>query len=261
LSARIHPTAVIDPSAELGREVQIGAYATVGAGVRLDDEVVLHPHAHVTGRTEIGRGSEIFPFASIGEPPQDQKYRGEDTRLQIGARNQFREQVTVNPGTVGGGGLTSIGEDCLFMAGSHVAHDCHVGSHVILANQAMLAGHVRVDDHAVIQASAGIQQFLRIGESAFVGALSGVIQDIAPFCFAQGYPARVLKLNRVNLERRGWDAERTASVERAFWLVFRSKLPPREAFAQIREELKDSEDAQRMVAFLEAGGRGFARAR
>jgi UDP-N-acetylglucosamine acyltransferase len=261
MNALIHPTAIVDAKADLAPDVQVGAYATVGPQVKLGEGVVLHPHAHVTGHTQVGAGSQIFPFASIGEPPQDQKFRGEDTRLVIGARNQFREHVTINPGTLGGGGCTRIGDDNLFMAGSHVAHDCHVGNHVILANQAMLAGHVTVEDFVVIQASTGIQQFLRIGESAFVGALAGAIQDIAPFCFAQGYPARVLKLNRVGLERRGWSGERIARVERAFWLIFRSKLPPREAFAQIREELKDSEDAQRMVAFLEASRRGFARAR
>ena len=261
MSCSIHPTAVVDPGAELADGVELGAHATVGPNVRLGEGVVLRAHAHVTGHTELGAESVVYPFASIGERPQDQKYRGEDTRLAIGARNQLREYVTVNPGTATGGGVTEIGDDNLLMAGAHVAHDCRIGNRVILSNQVMLAGHVTVEDHAVVEASSGIQQFLRIGESAFVGAISGVIQDVAPFCFVHGYPARVLKLNRVGLERRGWDAERISAVERAYRIVFRSRLAPAEAFAQVREELPDSKDAQRLLSFLEAAERGFARAR
>ncbi|MCE2390055.1 MAG: acyl-ACP--UDP-N-acetylglucosamine O-acyltransferase [Proteobacteria bacterium] len=261
MSGSIHPTAVVDSRADLADGVELGAYATVGPGVRLGEGVVLRAHAHVTGNTEVGAESVVFPFASIGERPQDQKYRGEDTRLILGERNQLREYVTVNPGTASGGGVTAIGDDNLLMAGAHVAHDCRIGNRVILSNQVMLAGHVQIEDYAVIEASTGIQQFLRIGESAFVGAISGVIQDVSPFCFVHGYPARVLKINRIGLERRGWGAERIADVERAFRLVFRSKLSPDEAFARIRTELPDSKDAQRMLTFLEASERGFARAR
>ena len=261
MSGSIHPTAVIDSRAELGAGIELGAYATVGPNVRLGEGVVLRAHAHVTGYTELGAESVVYPFASIGEPPQDQKYRGEATRLVIGGRNQLREYVTVNPGTATGGGMTAIGDDNLLMAGVHVAHDCRIGNRVILSNQVMLAGHVTIEDYAVIEASSGIQQFLRIGESAFVGAISGVIQDVTPFCFAHGYPARVLKINRIGLERRGWDAERIAAVERAFRIVFRSKLSPAEAIARVRGELPDSKDAQRMLTFLETAERGFARVR
>jgi UDP-N-acetylglucosamine acyltransferase len=261
MGRKIHPTAVIDEAAELADDLEIGAFATVGAGVRLDSGVVLHPHAHVTGHTWLGPGTHVFPFASIGESPQDQKFRGEDVRLVVGARNQFREHSTAHPGTAKGGGITSIGDDNLFMIGAHVAHDCRVGNGVILANGAMLAGHVTVFDHAVIQAAAGIQQFLRIGEAAFIAGHAGLIQDAPPFCFLQGYPARVLKLNRIKLERLGWDAERIEPLERAFRIVFRSNLAPRTAFARVREELAASKDAQQLVEFCEGAERGFARNR
>lgn len=261
MSARIHPTAVIDPKAELSEGVEVGAFATIGPGVRLDAGVVLHPHAHVTGHTQIGTGTHVYPFASIGEPPQDQKFRGEDVRLVIGARNQLREHCTIHPGTAKGGGITAIGDDNLLMVGAHVAHDCRVGNGVILANGAMLAGHVSVFDHAVIQAAAGIQQFLRIGEAAFIAGHAGLIQDAPPFCFLQGYPARVLKLNRIKLERLGWDAARIEPVERAFRILFRSNLAPRTAFARVREELAASKDAQHLVEFCEGAERGFARNR
>jgi UDP-N-acetylglucosamine acyltransferase len=261
VSRAIHPTAVVDAKAELASDVEIGPFATVGAHVRLAAGVVLHAHAHVTGHTEVGPETHVYPFASIGEPPQDQKYRGEEVRLVIGARNHFREHSTAHPGTVKGGGITRIGDDNLFMIGSHVAHDCRVGNGVILANGAVLAGHVQVEDHAVIQADAGIQQFLRVGEAAFIAAKAGVIQDAPPFCFLQGYPARVLKLNRVKLERLGWDAARIAALERAFRIVFRSRAAPRAAFARVREELADSKDALRLVEFCESAERGFVRAR
>jgi len=261
MSRSIHPSAVVDPAAELAEDVEIGAFATVGAGVRLESGVVIHAHAHVTGRTQLGPGTRVFPFASIGEPPQDQKFGGEDVRLVVGARNHFREHCTVHPGTAKGGGVTSIGDDNLFMVGTHVAHDCRVGNGVILANGAMLAGHVTVFDHAVIQAVAGIQQFLRVGESAFIAAHAGLIQDAPPFCFLQGYPARVLKLNRVKLERLGWSPERVDSLERAFRILFRSNLAPRTAFARVREELAASKDAQHLVEFCEGAERGFARNR
>jgi UDP-N-acetylglucosamine acyltransferase len=261
VSRAIHPTAVIDAKAELADDVEIGPFATVGAGVRLHAGVVLRAHAHVTGYTEVGPETQIFPFASIGEWPQDQKYRGEDVRLIIGARNQFREHSTAHPGTAKGGAVTRIGDDNLFMVATHVAHDCQVGNGVIMANAAVLAGHVTVLDHAVIQASAGIQQFLRIGEASFIAGHAGVIQDAPPFCFLQGYPARVLKLNRVKLERLGWDAARIEPLEYAFRIVFRAGLAPKSAFARVREELAASKDALRLVEFCEGAERGFARNR
>ena len=259
--SRIHPSAVIDPGAELDLSVEIGPYAIVGPHVRLAEGVVLRPHAHVTGYTELGRETQIFSFASVGEIPQDKKYRGEPTRLIIGAQNVIREYVTLHPGTAGGGGLTSIGDDNMFMIAAHVGHDCHIGSHVILANNVAMAGHVRIEDYAVLGASVHIHQFVRIGESAMLAGLAGVNQDVAPFTLAQGYPARLLHVNRVNLERRGISAERIQWVERAFRILFRDGLLPHKAFSRVREELANSPEAEHMVAFLEKSERGFCRVR
>jgi UDP-N-acetylglucosamine acyltransferase len=258
---RIHPTAIVDPGAEVDPTVEIGPYAVVGPEVRLAAGVVLRPHAYVTGRTEVGPESTIYSFASVGEIPQDKKYRGEPTRLVIGARNQIREHVTLSPGTAQGGGLTSIGDDNLLMIVSHVGHDCQIGSHVVMANNVALAGHVMVESYAVLGALSGVHQFCRIGESAMLGGLGGVSQDVAPYAIAQGNHCRVIGLNRINLERRGFSAERIEAVEAAFRLVFRSKLLPRDAFARVREELPDSPEAEHLVAFLEKSERGFCRMR
>jgi UDP-N-acetylglucosamine acyltransferase len=258
---RIHPSAVVDPGAELAPNVEVGPFAVIGAHVRLAEGCVVHAHANVTGRTEIGPGTEIFPFASIGEAPQVLTYKGEPTRLLIGARNSIREYVTIHPGTAAGGGLTSIGDDNLLMVGVHIAHDSHIGSHVIMSNHVELAGHVRVEDYAVIYGKVGIAQFVRVGESAMVAALAGVNQDIAPYVIAQGYPARVLRPNPINLERRGFPAERIEAVDRAFRIIFRSGLRAHQAFARVREELAHSKEAEHMVAFLEKSERGFARVR
>lgn len=258
---KIHSTAQVDPAAEVDDEVEIGAYATVGPGVRLARGVTLRAHAHVTGATSIGPETEIFPFASVGEPPQDLKYRGEKTRLQIGARNRIREHVTIHGGTAGGGGVTTVGDDNLLMVGTHVGHDCSIGSHVVIANQVLLAGHVQVGDHARILGGAAIQQFLRVGESCFLAALSGVMQDLAPFTWVQGHPARVLRMNRVGLERRGLTPEEIAPIERAFRLIFRSRLPPGESLAKARSMFPESPEVGRLVSFLEKSERGFARVR
>ena len=259
--SQIHPSAVIDPSAELASNVEIGPYVVVGPHIRLAESVVLRPHSHVTGHTEIGRETEIYSFASVGEVPQDKKYKGEPTRLVIGERNTIREYVTLHPGTAGGGGVTSVGDDNLLMIGTHVGHDCHLGSHIIIANNVALAGHVRIEDYAVLGASSNVHQFCRIGESAMVGAMTGVGQDVAPFTIAQGIPARLRVINRINMERRDFTPERIAAVERAYRLIFRSGLRPYDAFARVRSELADSLDAEHMVAFLEKSERGFCRVR
>ena len=259
--SRIHPTAVVDPAAQLGEGVEIGAYAFVGPQVRLGNGVVLRPHAYVVGQTEVGPETTIFSFAAIGEVPQDLKYRGEPTRLVIGARNTVREHVTIHPGTEDAGGLTTVGDDNLIMVGSHIAHDCHLGSHTIIANNVLLAGHIRIEDHAYLAGGAAIQQFLRIGTFAMVAGYAGVMQDIAPFVRAQGHPARVLGVNRVLLKRANVPDERIAEVERAHRIIFRSGKRPVEAFAEVRKELPNSPEAELMVAFLEKSERGFARAR
>ncbi len=257
----IHPTAIVDPNAELASDVTIGPYAVIGPRVRLGPGVELRPHALVTGSTEIGPETVIYSFASVGEIPQDQKYRGESTRLVIGARNTIREHVTIHPGTEVAGGLTTIGDDNLIMIGVHVAHDCHIGSHVIMTNEVLLAGHVRVEDHAYLAARSAVLQFLRIGESAMLSAMSGIVMDAAPFLKLHGYPARVIGVNRINLERRGFSEQRIEAVELAYRIIFRSNLIPVEAFAAVREQLPDSREAEHMIAFLEKSERGFARFR
>lgn len=258
---RIHPSAVVDAGAELADGVEIGPFCVVGPHVRLGEGVVLRSHAVVIGHTEVGPGTMIFPFASIGEMPQDVKYKGEPTRLTIGARNMIREQVSIHPGTAAGGGTTIVGDDNLILVNAHIGHDCRVGSHVILANNVMLAGHVSIEDYAYLAGGVAVQQFVRVGESVMVGGMSGLAQDAAPFTLVNGYPARVIKMNRINLERRGFDEKRIGAVEKAFRIVFREGLTAQAAYAKVRAELPDSVEAERMVAFLEKSERGFARRR
>jgi UDP-N-acetylglucosamine acyltransferase len=257
----IHPTAVIDPEAELDATVEVGPYCIVGPHVRLAQGVVLRPHVNITGRTEVGPETVIYPFASVGEAPQDRKFQGEPTRLVIGARNTIRGYCTIHPGTAAGGAVTLIGDDNMIMVGVHIAHDCQIGSNIIMVNQVQLGGHVLVEDYAVLGASVHAHQFCRIGESAMLGALAAISQDVAPFTIAHGFPARILKVNRINMERRGFSREQMKAVERAFRIVFRSGLRPVDAFSGVREELPGSREAEHMVAFLEKSERGFCRAR
>lgn len=199
----IHPTAIIEPGAQIGTGCQIGPFTIVGPNVRLGDGVVLRSHVLVTGDTVIGDETEIFSFASIGEIPQDRKFQGEDTRLEIGKRNRIREHVTMNPGTAGGGGLTRVGDDGLFLAGCHIAHDCLVGDRVTVVNHAALAGHVIVEDEVTIGGLSGVHQFVRIGRGAMIGALTMVTADVIPYGMVQGPRGHLDGLNVVGLRRHG----------------------------------------------------------
>ncbi|WBU65439.1 acyl-ACP--UDP-N-acetylglucosamine O-acyltransferase [Paracoccus aerodenitrificans] len=199
----IHPSAIIQPGAEIGEGVSIGPFCVVGPQVRLGDRVVLKSHVVIEGDSTIGEDTVIFPFASIGQDPQDLKFRGEHTRLEIGARNRIREYVTMNPGTGGGGGLTRVGDDGLFMACSHVAHDCQIGDRVVMANSVAVAGHCHVGDDVVIGGLSGIHQFVRIGHGAMIGALSMVTADVLPYGLVHGPRAYLDGLNLVGLKRRG----------------------------------------------------------
>ena len=199
----IHPTAVIEDGAQIGAGVQIGPFCVVGPRVRLADGVVLKSHVAIAGDTAIGEGTVVFPFASIGEVPQDLKFKGEDVRLEIGARNRIREYVTMNPGTGGGGGVTRIGDDGLFMAGCHVGHDCQLGDRVILVNNASLAGHCHLDDDVIIGGLSGVHQFVRIGRGAMIGAVTMVTADVIPYGLVQGPRGHLDGLNLVGLKRRG----------------------------------------------------------
>lgn len=216
----IHATAIVDPEAEIADDVAIGPYCIVGPDVVLGKGVRLRAHVVVEGRTRIGDGTEIYPFASIGLPPQDLKYKGEPSVLQIGARNVIREYVTMNPGTEGGGMLTKVGDGCLFMVSAHVAHDCQVGDGVIMANNATLAGHVSVGDYAIIGGLAAVHQFVRIGHHAMIGGMSGVEQDVIPFGSVMGERAALSGLNLIGLKRRGFPKEEIHALRAAYKTLF-----------------------------------------
>ncbi|TJZ82403.1 acyl-ACP--UDP-N-acetylglucosamine O-acyltransferase [Paracoccus hibiscisoli] len=201
--ALIHPSAVIEPGAEIGAGVTIGPFCVVGPKVRLADGVELKSHVVVTGDTSVGEGTVIFPFASIGEVPQDLKFKGEDVRLEIGARNRIREYVTMNPGTAGGGSVTRVGDDGLFMASSHVGHDCRIGDRVILANSVAIAGHCVLEDDVIVGGLSGVHQWVRIGRGAMIGAVTMVTADVIPYGLVQGPRGHLDGLNLVGLKRRG----------------------------------------------------------
>ncbi len=219
-AADIHPTAIVAGGAELGEGVRIGPYCMVGEHVRLHQGVNLISHVTIAGRTEIGAETALYPFSSIGHPPQDLKYKGEPSRLVVGARCQIRESVTMNTGTEGGGMITSVGDDCLFMAGAHIAHDCIVGNRVIFANNATLGGHVVVGDHALFGGLSAVRQFVRIGAGAMIGGMSGVERDVIPYGLVMGDRARLSGLNLVGLERRGLSAQEIQGLRAAYQALF-----------------------------------------
>ena len=252
--------AVVSPAARLASGVRIGAYAVVGDDVELGEDCVLHPHAVVNGPARLGRANVLHSFCSIGGDPQDLKYAGERTRLDIGDRNVFREGVTVSRGTVQGGGVTRIASDNLFMAQAHVAHDCVVGSHTIFANSATLAGHVTVEDYATIGAFSPVHQFCRVGRFAYVGASTVITQDVAPFCMVvTERQTRCYGVNSVGLERRGFSTEQIRAIESAYRLLLNSKLNTTQALEQMRLTLNGSLDVAELVRFVESADRGVTK--
>jgi len=255
---RIHPAAVVDRRAELASDVRIGPYAVIGPQVRIGAGTWIGPHAVVDGRTTIGAGNRIFPFASVGTIPQDLKYRGEPSTLEIGDRNTLREYVSVNPGTEGGGMVTVIGHGCLLMVSSHVAHDCRLGDSVILANGAALGGHVVVHDHAIVGGLAGVHQFTRVGESALCAAGAMVSQDVPPFCVVAGDRARLYGLNLLGLRRRGFSAETIRALKRAYRLLFQGGAR-HEALEATRRALGQVPEVARLCEFVASSTRGVCR--
>lgn len=217
---QIHPTAIIEDGAIIGENVRIGPYCVIGPKVTLGDHVYLHSHVVIEGKTTIGEGTEIYPFASLGTAPQDLKFGGEETILIIGKKNRIREHVTMNPGTAGGGGKTVVGDNGLFMVGVHIAHDCQVGNHVVMANNATLAGHVAVGDSAIIGGLSAVRQFIRIGAFAMIGGMSGVEADVIPFGLVKGERAFLDGLNLVGLERNGFSKDQIKTLQRAFNEMF-----------------------------------------
>jgi UDP-N-acetylglucosamine acyltransferase len=259
MSVQIHPTAVVSARAEVGEGSHIGPYCTVGDEVRLGARVRLESHVVVDGRTEIGDDTHVFPFASVGLAPQDLKYRGEPAETRIGRRNRVREFVTIHRGTEGGGMLTSVGDDCLIMAQAHVAHDCHVGSRVIMANAATLAGHVEVSDGANVGAYSGVHQFCRVGREAYVGGYSVVVKDALPFALTVGNHAKCYGLNTVGMKRRGYPAETIEALHHAFRLLLASKLNTTQALSAIREELRGPAEVEELLRFIETSQRGVVK--
>jgi UDP-N-acetylglucosamine acyltransferase len=220
MSVTIHPMSVVDPKARLGAGVRIGPFCTVGPDVTLADNVELISHVVVAGFTTIGERTKLYPFASIGHPPQDVKYRGEPSTLVIGADCLIREGVTMNPGTEGGGMETTVGDRCFFLANSHVGHDSHIGNNVIFSNNVMCAGHVTVGNFVIVNGGAGLQQFIRVGDHAFIGGGSGVHNDVIPFGLVRDNPAHLAGLNLVGLKRRGFSREQIHELRRAYRLLF-----------------------------------------
>jgi UDP-N-acetylglucosamine acyltransferase len=255
----IHPTAIVEDGARLDASCEIGPYAVVGARVTMGPGNVVGAHAVVSGRTTLGAGNRIFPHAAIGGIPQDLKYRGEDTALEIGDRNTFREYTTINLGTAGGGGVTRIASGCLFMANSHVGHDCQIGDGAIIANSVALAGHVVLEDHVHFGGLSAAHQFTRIGRFAFVSGMSGVAMDVAPYCMAFGTRAEVAGLNTIGMQRSGMSEEQLARVKQAYKIVFRSNLQLAEAIAQLEAELGAHPEIAHMVRFLRGSQRGLTR--
>lgn len=248
----IHPTAIVADGARLADGVTVGPYCVVGPQVTLEAGVELLAHVVVAGETAIGDGTRVWPFASLGQQPQDLKYRGEPTRLEIGPRCMIREHVTVNTGTAGGGALTCVGAGCLLMAGCHVAHDCRLDDGVILASNVILGGHVEVGAFAVIGGSSAIQQRVRIGEFAFVGGQSGVDRDVIPYGAAVGNRAVLKGLNLVGLKRRGLPRAEIAALRDAYRLIFHGGKRPAEGAAEAAAAYPDCAPVQRLAAFVDA---------
>lgn len=252
MASKIHPTAIVGPGARLGADVTIGPYCVVGEETELGDGVELISHAVVSGRTKIGPQTRIFPFASIGSPPQDLKYHGEPSRLTIGARCQIRENATVNPGTEGGGMETVIGDDCLLMNSAHVAHDCKVGNNVVVAAYVAIAGHCVIGDHVAFGGLCGVHQYVRIGAQAFVGAHSMVDADVIPYGMAVGNRARLAGLNLVGLKRRKFDREVIHSLRAAYRLIFSSEGTLQERVEDAADIFRNEPAVLEMVTFITA---------
>jgi UDP-N-acetylglucosamine acyltransferase len=252
----IHPSAVVSPRAQIGRDCHIGPYSIVGDEVVLGDDVRLESHCVVDGHTSIGDGTHIFPFVSVGLASQDLKYRGEPAETRIGRRCRLREFVTIHRGTEGGGMLTEVGDDCLIMAQAHIAHDCLIGKGVIMANGATLAGHVRIEEGANIGAYSGVHQYCSVGREAYIGGYSVIVKDALPYALSVGNHARCYGLNVRGMKRRGYSRETIRTLHHAFRLLLSSRLNTSQALSAIREEIKDSKEVDELLRFIETSKRG-----
>ncbi len=255
----IDARAIIAPDAEIGSGVDIGPFTVIGAGVRIGDGCWIGPHAVINGPTTLGRNNKVFQFASIGDAPQDKKYRGEPTRLEVGDNNVFREFCTINRGTASGHGVTRIGSDNLFMAYSHVAHDCVVGDKCVLSNCAALAGHVELGDWVILSGFAGVHQFCKIGAHAFLANNAAVTRDVPPYLLVAGSPAEPKGVNSEGLKRRGFEAAQITNIKSAYRLLYRSGRKLAEATAELTAMAEGHPELQSFVSFLEASERGIVR--
>ncbi|KUL96375.1 UDP-N-acetylglucosamine acyltransferase [Bosea sp. WAO] len=254
MSATIHPMSVVDPAARLGEGVIVGPFCTVGPQVTLGDGVELISHVAVAGLTSIGARTKIYPFASIGHPPQDLKYKGEPSTLTIGADCVIREGVTMNPGTEGGGMKTVIGDHGLFLANSHVGHDSIIGCNVIFSNNVMCAGHVTVGDFVIVSGGTGLHQFIRVGDHAFIGGGAGVMHDVIPFGMVRDNPAHLAGLNLVGLKRRGFSREQIHELRRAYRLLFADEGTLSERVEDVASEFASHPLIHEILDFIRSGG-------
>ncbi len=259
MTTRIHPTAIIDPSAELGDGVAVGPYAIVGPRVTLGPDTEVRGHAQVLGPSRLGRENVIYGHACVGFDPQDLKFRGEETWLQAGDRNQFREGCTVNRGTEKGGSVTRLGSDNLLMTGAHIGHDSHVGSRVVFANNGTLAGHVTVEDDATIGAFSAVHQYNRVGVHAYIGGFSVITLDALPYAITVGHKPKCYGLNRIGLERKGVDPDHIRALEQALRVFLRSGLNTNQALAKLRAEHPPLPEILHLIQFVESSERGVVK--
>ena len=246
----IHKSNVIDPKAKIGKNVKIGPYCFIGPEVQLGDDVELLSNVHIEGNTKVGRGTKIYPFASIGTAPQDLKYHGESNSLEIGENNVIREYVTINPGTVGGGSKTTVGNNCLLMISSHVAHDCKIGNNVVIANNVPLGGHVTIEDSVIIGGNSAVQQFTRIGRLAMIGGMTGVLKDVIPFGLSFGNRNYLKGINLIGLRSKKYDNKKIIELDKAYKKIF-SSANLQENISKINGEYKGNELVQEVTKFIE----------
>ncbi len=257
LSMSIHPTAIVDPASKIPASCRIGPYCVVGRDVEMGEECELVSHVVLDGPTRLGSHNRIFPFAAVGVEPQDLKYKGEPTRLEMGDHNIVREYVTIHRGTVGGGGVTRIGSHVFIMAYTHIAHDCVIGDHAMLANAATLAGHVTVEEWAVVGALCPVHQYVRIGAHSYIGGGTTITQDVLPFSLTSAErDTHAFGLNKVGLERRGFSRERIRKIHHAYKLLLASKLNTSQAIAKLKAETDRGEDVDFLIRFIESSERG-----
>ena len=246
----IDNTAIINPKAKISDNVKIGPYSVIGPNVEIGEGTVVQSHVNITGDTKIGMNNKIYPFASIGNDPQDLKFKGEETKLEIGDNNKIREYVTINPGTKGGGGLTRVGNNCLFMVSAHIAHDCIVGDNVILANNVPLGGHAHVDDNAIIGGNSAVQQFTRVGKFAMIGGMCGVVRDVIPYGIAHGNRSVLQGLNLIGLRRKNIPNKEILSLSNAYKEIFKNENLT-DNLNNLHNELKKNKLVMEVISFIE----------